>query len=258
MKAVGSLLVMLSLVAGSYAAATAYLVPIDAIDPQGPPATLHAPAGRSGGDPATPILRPGPRESPLVLTAAHLEALRSAGVERVHLKEFSFARWKEGPVFLLAAAGLLVGSLMVRSSIRRTAAVAVREGGAAARPEALLDAAIERARRLRDELEGVPASPAPLGRLAACVEAMQSESFDPFVERRTALVAELGMGGYAQLMDRFAAAERQFNRAWSAAADAVPAEATACFGEGIALLEQARSRLAPPASTHRATPTLRP
>lgn len=247
MKALGSLLVMLSLVAGAYAAATAYLVPVDSIDPQGPPVVLHAPAGRTGDAPPQPVLRPGPREAPLVLTATHLESLRAAGVERVHVKEFSFARWKEGPLFLIAAAGLLAGSLMVRSAVRRAAAAAVREGGAAARPEALLDAAIARARRLRDELEGAPATAAPLGRLAACVEAMQAESFDPFVENRAALVAALGMGGYAQMMDRFAAAERQFNRAWSAAADAVPAEAAACFGEGIALLEEARSRLSPAA-----------
>jgi hypothetical protein len=244
MKPVGSLLVTISLVLGTYAASTAYLVPIESIDPGAAPATLHAPAGRSEAVPPQPLLRPGPRDAPLILDATHLEMLRDAGVDRVHVKEFSLRRWREAWLFGLSVAGLLAGSLMVRTAIRRAAiAAGAVVGGADERPEALLDTALGRARRLRDELQGAPATPAMLARIAACVESLQAECFDPFVERRRELVAELGMGGYAQLMDRFAAAERQFNRAWSAAADVVPVESAWCFGQGILLLEEARGRL---------------
>jgi hypothetical protein len=244
LKAAGSLLVTISLVLGTYAASTAYLAPIGSIDPEASPTTLHAPAGRSDSLPPQPLLRPGPRTAPLTLEASHLEMLREAGVDRVHVKEFSLARWREAWLFGLSVTGLLAGSLMVRSAIRRAAAsaAAVARGGAG-RPESLLDAALARSREVRDQLQGAPASAGALARILGCVESLQAECFDPFVERRRELVAELGMGGYAQLMDRFAAAERQFNRAWSAAADTVAAEAAECFGRGILLLEEARSRL---------------
>lgn len=243
-KTVGSLLVTVSLVLGTYAASTAYLAPIGSIDPEAAPTTLHAPAGRSAATPSQPLLRPGPRTAPLTLESSHLEMLREAGVDRVHLKEFSLARWREAWLFGLSVAGLLAGSLMVRSAIRRAAASAASLArGGAGRPESLLDAALARACELRDQLQGSPATAAALSRILGCVESMQAECFDPFVERRSELVAELGMGGYAQLMDRFAAAERQFNRAWSAAADTVAGEAAECFGRGILLLEEARLRL---------------
>lgn len=258
LKLVGSLLVTASLVVGAMSAATAYLVPIDRIDPAGEPVTLHAPAGRSDTVPPQPILRPGPRDAPLVLTADHLTMLRDAGVDRVHLKEFSFARWRENWIFALALAGLFAGGMLLRSARRQAQAAERQEGvrgvgssgasirgaeAAPARPAALLDAALEMAKRLRSELDGAPASVASLGKIRSCIERMQAECFDPFVEKRTLLVEELGMAGYARLMDPFAAAERQFNRAWSAAADHVPEEAVDCFARGIELLEEARSRV---------------
>ena len=39
----------------------------------------------------------------------------------------------------------------------------------------------------------------------------------------------MGLGGYAELMDGFAAMERQLNRAWSAAADRHLPEALLCL-----------------------------
>ena len=89
-KLLGSLLVAISLILGATAAATAYLAPVDSIDPTAEPVTLHAPAGRDDSLPPQPVLRPGPRDAPLTLTAEHLTLLHNAGVTRVHVKEFSF------------------------------------------------------------------------------------------------------------------------------------------------------------------------
>ena len=50
-----------------------------------------------------------------------------------------------------------------------------------------------------------------------------------FIDARQALIGRHGLGGYAMIMDRFAAAERQINRARSAAADGVYDEAETCL-----------------------------
>jgi len=251
LKLCGSLLVTISLVLGTYAASTAYLVPIDSIQfAAGQSATaddavtLHAPAGRDDSIPPQPILRPGPQDAPLTLTAEHLALLRDAGVDRVHVKEFSFGRWRERWLFVLAVIGLAVGALMLRAA-QRSEVQAAAASVTVHSPDALLDSALSIARGVRDELEGTPATPAATTKLAKSIERMQAECFDPFVDCRPVIVEKFGMAGYAQLMDRFAAAERQFNRSWSAAADHVAAEATECFGNGIVLLEEARARLDP-------------
>jgi len=245
LKLCGSILVTITLVLGAYAASTAYLVPIDSIDSSDlatEPVTLHAAAGRDDSVPPQPILRPGTQAAPLTLTAEHLTLLRDAGVTRVHVKEFSFGRWRERWLFVLAVIGLAAGALLLRAAQRsevRAAAASVTVHS----PDALLDSALSMAKGLRAELDGAPATPAATTKLAKCIERMQAECFDPFVDCRPVIVDKFGMAGYAQLMDRFAAAERQFNRSWSAAADHVAAEATECFGNGIALLEEARARL---------------
>ena len=50
---------------------------------------------------------------------------------------------------------------------------------------------------------------------------LQRTHLNAFVEARTPLIARFGLGKFAEIMDRFAACERQINRAWSAAADGV-------------------------------------
>ena len=51
------------------------------------------------------------------------------------------------------------------------------------------------------------------------------------------------MGGYAELMDRFAGAERQINRAWSAAADGVLPESHRCLANVPEMMREAESKL---------------
>jgi hypothetical protein len=250
MKTIGSLLVTISLIIGVLTATTAYLVPIDRIDPDTDRMELHAPAGRivDEDDPTArpqPVLRPGTAEQPLVIQDEHLAMLRDADTARVHVKQFSFRHWQEWWIFTLACIGLLAGSLMVRAATKRELAEAAtkKTRTQTISPEELLDGALEKARALQRELEPMTDAKAKLHRIMRQIEVLQDDHFDPFVQSRSLIINQLGMAGYAQLMDRFAAAERQFNRAWSAAADDVLDEAEESLTNAIPLLDEARQRL---------------
>ncbi|NIP97176.1 MAG: hypothetical protein GWO24_28580, partial [Akkermansiaceae bacterium] len=65
--------------------------------------------------------------------------------------------------------------------------------------------------------------------VVASLDELMGTELDAFVDSRSQLINRLGMSGYARLMDRFAAAERQLNRAWSAAADRVLDESVECL-----------------------------
>ncbi|TVQ54339.1 MAG: hypothetical protein EA377_05600 [Phycisphaerales bacterium] len=251
MKLIGSLLVTVSLIIGVLAATTAYLVPIDRIDPDQDRVVLHAPAGSEvdEDDPTAmpePVLRPGTMEEPLTLTEAHLDELRDAGATRVHAKEFSFRHWQEWWLFLLACIGLTVGSLMVRTAMKRelTQLAPSPSEQSTVPPRELLENAKKDAVDLQNELSKMTDPRAKQQRILSRVERMQEQSFDPFVQSRPKLINDYGMAGYAQIMDRFAAAERQFNRAWSAAADHVLEEADVSIAQGITILDEAMERLA--------------
>ncbi len=72
------------------------------------------------------------------------------------------------------------------------------------------------------------------------IDTIQKGPLNDFVEARQFLVSNYGMSGYAQLMDRFALAERQINRAWSAAADHVLMESQMCLANGLEALKETR------------------
>jgi hypothetical protein len=78
--------------------------------------------------------------------------------------------------------------------------------------------------------------------LALLTEAQRTH-LAAFVEARPLLIARHGLVGFAEIMDRFAACERQVNRAWSAAADNVYEESVECLDLGAELLEETINRL---------------
>jgi hypothetical protein len=84
------------------------------------------------------------------------------------------------------------------------------------------------------------------GLILTRVGELQKTHMVAFVEARPVLIARLGLGGYAELMDRYAAAERQLNRAWSAAADGVYEEAVQALEVAGVLLDESLARLARP------------
>ncbi|MGF1581679.1 MAG: hypothetical protein ACFCD0_20310 [Gemmataceae bacterium] len=64
-----------------------------------------------------------------------------------------------------------------------------------------------------------------------------------FIESRTEFIQQFGLGRYAEVMDRFAACERQINRSWSAAADGVYEESLVCLDAAIELVQETQERL---------------
>ncbi len=247
MKILGPLMVALGLVLGVLSGTTAYLVPVERIDPARDRVELHAPAGHVGGagEAPRPVLEPGPAGVPLVIGEDELRILREAGVSRIHVKQFSMRLWREWWLFGVAALLLLGGALMGRRARRLALEKSAVAGvGASGVPTpALLDEALVVAKRLAEEIDVTPVDDeSVLRRLRDGVDDLRERFFEPLEFGRAAVIEQLGMAGYARMMDRFAAAERQFNRAWSAAADDVGDEAVRCLREGVKLLAEARER----------------
>ena len=172
----------------------------------------------------------------------------------MRVKEFALDRWSGAWLFLTGCAGLAVAAQLGRAGRRRTLAAAKSRSGAGAQsPEAAL-ATIRRAvDELRAELPGFRDPAARCHRTLDVLGAVQENLVPEFIALRTVLIGRSGLGGYARLMDRFAAGERQINRAWSAAADGFDDEITACLESAARLLaEAAECLVGGPASTGRA------
>ena len=96
---------------------------------------------------------------------------------------------------------------------------------------------------LRGKLRATPAQRDRLAAIVADIGHMQQTHIAAFLNARPELTARLGLGGYARLMDTFAAAERAINRGWSAAADEVESESLVCLDRAAELLAEARGRV---------------
>jgi hypothetical protein len=252
MKLIASLLLWMSLGLGAIAGTTAYRPTLDAIASAGAPLTLAAPAGLAPraedatGDPE-PLVRPAaPGAAPVQLDAALVARLREAGVERVRVKEFALSRWKEAWLFGLACLGLGAAATLIRLDARRQHARAESATDASGQVRLSPDEALASAHRTLEELRnaiGGRPDDAGLKRIVDCLNELQAAQFNAFVDARSRLLGSLGMGRYARLMGSFATAERQLNRAWSAAADRVPEEAILSLDAGIASLAETRAEL---------------
>ncbi|MFU8829682.1 MAG: hypothetical protein ACNA8P_09650, partial [Phycisphaerales bacterium] len=82
---------------------------------------------------------------------------------------------------------------------------------------------------LADDLARATTEDEKLEAIVRRIGFIQRDDVPAFVADRPALVNRLGLGGYAELMDNFAAMERQLNRAWSAAADGHLPESETCL-----------------------------
>jgi hypothetical protein len=238
MKLLAGLLISISLVLGTIAGASAYLPKVSSIDPADR-LLLSAPAGVHPDDPTAPLL--DPMNGPVVLTAETLAALAEANVKRVRVKSFAFKRWSHGYLFLLSCVGLIIGAILIRREARREVAASVESENTTS-PEALLRDALRRVQELRQAIPNLEDA-AARAQIVDRLDAIARKELDGVVQARPQLIGRLGLSGYARLMDRFAAAERQLNRAWSAAADHVIDESADCLAEGEARLREALQRL---------------
>jgi hypothetical protein len=237
MKIFAQLLLWSSLGIGAVSAATAYLVSLNTSDDQLIGLTLAAPTGR--------IEQPDGTTEPIAtkddqLTAELLTELRAAGVQTLRIKQFSFTRWQGKWFFLLSLVGLTAGGLLSRTRPQDTA---TESGEPTKTPEQTLHALHQQLQQLQTDLSKQPDDTQRLDLIVQRIGQFQRTDIPAFVDARETLIASHGLSGYAALMDTFAAAERQLNRAWSAAVDQHLDESTTCLEQANALLEETQARL---------------
>jgi hypothetical protein len=75
------------------------------------------------------------------------------------------------------------------------------------------------------------------------VDAIEEDQLTAFVDARPVIVGSHGLTGYAHIMDRFAAAERQLYRAWSSAADHALEESVVSLKQAVIELGATLDRL---------------
>jgi len=239
MRILGHLLIWGSLALGAASASTAYLVSLDAPDGQLVGLKLAAPAGKVEQADGTEAALAEPDSE---LTARLVDELRAAGVQNARVKEFAWTRWRGKWFFLASLLGLVAGAVLVRRS-DGSAMDAIENGGPERSPRWTLEVIHSTVERLRAE---VPAAPGEWSAMIAVIDQLgelQKIHVPDLVNARARLVASLGISGYAVLMDNFAAAERQVNRAWSAAVDGQHDEVLGCLEEASTLLEETMRRL---------------
>lgn len=243
MKLLSFLLVTASLILGLVAAASAYFAPLNLADE----ALVGLTAADTIAAPRPPSERASPAAGPIVakgevLDATKLGALRDAGARAVRVEEFSFARWSGRHLFLLACLGLAAGGLLGRWTTRRSIAATtsrIQHG-----PESTLESVDAAVAALLRRWSGIRSREAACREVIDALSPVIEEQLPAFAATRPILVSRVGLGGFAAIMDRFAAAERQLHRAWSAAADGVPEESLECLERSRELLAATRTLLA--------------
>lgn len=256
MRLFANLLITVSLCLGAIMAATAYVVPTSLPDAQFTDVTLNAPAGVRTDDAGKPVLddegnrvplveADGPDGEPTALTPEVLATLRDGGVKRVRVKQFAFSRWSGRWLFLLSAVGLGIGAWLVRMDAKAAHAAAAGTGESehAGSPRQTLATIEQTVRDLHDRVLAMPTDRERLHAIVEVLGELQQNEITQFAESRTALVARYGLAGFANVMDGFAAGERQVNRAWSAAADGVVDEAVACLERAVHRFDDVTARL---------------
>jgi len=237
MKWFTPLLLALSLAAGTIASMTAYLPTLGAVDAalaEGEEIELGAPSGRSvnADGTTTPIAAAGAR-----LTPELVATLRAAGVERVRVLQFSFARWSHAWMFAAAAAGLASGAVLVRREIRASRRAALVESGSAQSPTAALAYIREALSKLDSEMPALGEAVDGMERVTEALGELQATHVDTILQSRDRIIAAGGLAGFATFMSAFSVMERQINRAWSAAADDVPEEAGDSIRRALLLMD---------------------
>ena len=169
-----------------------------------------------------------------------LERLLAMGVDEVTLrvpKQWSMGRWGAAPWFGAAIAMMLAAVFLNRSSGGSESGAAATENSAYAELKGLLDGVRGASAALVDRIEQLSPEDGA-AEIETCGEGVLT-----LVEQRQVLAQALGVGPYAEFMGQFSAAERDLNRAWSAAVDGYPQEARDSLQRAAAGFDGALQRL---------------
>lgn len=234
MRYVAILILAVGLSLGVLGAATAYNPPLSLEDGALVGLELAAPAGGAPG--SAPLALSGEALSPELLAR-----LRDAGVKRVRVESFAMSRWSGRWMFAGGMAILVAGAVVMRRASARGRASA-GAGGAAGSARDILADLVRQVGALRAEA-GAAAPEAVKALILDRVGGLQRGAMEAFVEAaRRDLIAAGGLRLFASVIDRYSAAERRLNRAWSAAADGYLEEALASLDEAAPLLDETMAR----------------
>lgn len=236
MKPVAYLIMTVCLCLGTFSATVAYAPKISLADEKLVGATLNAPAGVV--DPEAEELEPI-AEKGATVTDELLARLRDADVRRIRVKEFQFGRWDLAWLMGVACVGLGIAAFMVKTATRKEiAAELAAPSDHEDSPRKSLERVSETVEALRRDLESASDDHAKNEMIIDRIGSLQRNELATLANSRTTLVAMLTLTGYAHFMDRFSRMERLLNRAWSAAADEVTAEAELSLREAIEQLPE--------------------
>ena len=243
MNFAAGILTTVSLLVAVVAASTANAPLVRDIDPNEPAFTLAANVGtlqvqEGARDKKTTFASAG--ES---LTPALLEQLRREKVLRVRVKENGRALylWHEWGWFAVAILGFVTSTFLsraARANQMRALEASAAEGAEVRTPHGSLQAAAAALALIEEEITEVPTTEWVIERL----DELQRTHLTEFLDQLPTLSQQVGVGRYAQIMDRFAAGERQLHRAWSAAADGYLEESIDCLKLGRARIDESLTR----------------
>jgi hypothetical protein len=146
----------------------------------------------------------------------------------------SASRWPDTlPLFAVGFLLACVGLVWWRAGLAAGREDDESKGRSAQEVLAYLEGCRDEAVRIRDELPELDADT-----LRGRVDQLLADYITPFIEHRLVLVETYGMKKGAEIILQASAAERNFNRAWSAAADACMPEAETAFRKATATAEQ--------------------
>ena len=166
-------------------------------------------------------------------------------VKYVNVKNFSLFHWPFNWVFGLCVIGLFTGAMLVRNATRAqiAARAAIEHESHHDSPEGLLAQIRLTIDKLRADLPNCSSDQDRTHLIVERVGDLQKNQLVDFVDARPMLIGKMGLGGYAELMDRFAAAERQINRAWSIAADGFFEESNESLVNAAHLLVETQEKM---------------
>ena len=241
MKLLAYLIMTACLCLGTLSATVAYAPKLSLADEKLVGRTLNAPAGIT--DPESEEPEPI-AEQDAEITPELLADLREAGVKRVRVKEFAIARWDLAWLMGVSCVGLAVAAFMIKSATRKEieaelAAPSDHENS----PAKSLERTVSTVQNLIRDVESASDEHAKNELIVERIGSLQRGELATLASSRTTLVALLTLTGYAHFMDRFSAMERLLNRAWSAAADGVTAEAERSLREASELIPDVTAAL---------------
>lgn len=151
-------------------------------------------------------------------------------------REWSAIQW---PYYVGAMAVGVVGVVLLRITARRAAAHSEKAAANLRTAITALDQLNAAVQRLRSQREQIMVYD-----LSGRIESEMMEDLARFADARETLIPLFGLQAYANIMNSFAGAERNINRAWCASADGYVDEAWSCMDRAAELFAAARHELA--------------